>query len=131
MYDFCVIVPVKNAEDTVAAQIDALVDQSWPGSGEVVVVDNGSNDNTAVIAQSRGSSSKLVRVLDASRSIGAGAARNFGAAHSQSRLLLFCDADDVVARFLTEHALDSDLHSSITAEIFKVQKQLVRRMQVS
>lgn len=40
------------------------------------------------------------------------------------------DADDIVTHFLEEHALNSDLHSSITAQVFKVQKELFLDMYV-
>ena len=45
--DLAVIIPARNEEDRLGAQLDALIAQEWPGQWEIVVVDNGSTDGTA------------------------------------------------------------------------------------
>jgi len=83
-----VIVPAHNAEETLARCLAALEAQSLShGQYEVIVVDDGSTDRTADIAQRH--SVRLIRQANA----GPAAARNRGAAAAQGELLLFTDAD--------------------------------------
>lgn len=89
-----VIIPARNAADTLAEQLEGLVQQQTDHAWEVVVVDNGSTDATVTIATSFADRLELVVVPCARR--GANAARNAGARVARGELLLFCDADDVV-----------------------------------
>jgi len=87
-----VLLPCRDNEDTLGAQLDALAAQTYDGSIEVIVIDNGSHDRSAAVASGRPG----VRVVDASDGIGCGFARNRGASVASGELLLACDADDVV-----------------------------------
>ena len=90
-----VVLPALDAADTLGQQLDALAAQEVAGAWEVIVVDNGSTDGTVELAESY--SDRLpVRVLHCARP-GPSAARNEGAGAAQGAVLLFCDADDVVA----------------------------------
>ncbi len=83
-----VIVPACNAADTLQLCLDALATQDYPSSEyEIIVVDDGSTDETASIAQA--TSARVIRQANA----GAAAARNAGAHAAQGDLLLFTDAD--------------------------------------
>ena len=92
-----VIIPAYNAGDTLGDQLQALADQDWDGEWEVLVADNGSTDNTKQIVESYKDTLPGLRVVDATDKRGAGHARNVGAKESTGDVLLFCDADDVVA----------------------------------
>ncbi|MCL4880511.1 MAG: glycosyltransferase [Anaerolineae bacterium] len=82
-----VIIPAQNAERTLPECLDALVRQSL-SPFEVIVVDDGSTDQTRVIAEKAG-----VQVIRQEKSRGPAAARNLGAAHSTGDILCFTDAD--------------------------------------
>lgn len=89
-----VIIPVLNEAETIGTQLDALARQDAAVDGEVIVVDNGSTDDTVRVC--RAYSSLPIRVVVCERP-GTSAARNLGAATATADLLLFCDADDQVA----------------------------------
>ncbi len=83
-----VIVPAYNAAATLPACLAALQQQDFPHSQyEIIVVDDGSTDATAALAEAAG-----VRVIRQPNA-GPAAARNAGAAAACGELLLFTDAD--------------------------------------
>jgi glycosyltransferase involved in cell wall biosynthesis len=81
-----VIVPTYNEEDCIDFCLSSLMEQSHK-SYEVVVVDDGSSDST--LERVGKYPVKLLRTEHR----GPGQARNFGASHSQARILSFLDAD--------------------------------------
>jgi hypothetical protein len=93
--DVAVVIPAKNEADRIQATVTAAA--GIPGADLVVVVDDGSRDGTAAVAESAGAI-----VLRHSRSRGKGAALETGAEavrllerndHSQRHYLLFLDGD--------------------------------------
>ncbi|HWO42625.1 MAG TPA: glycosyltransferase, partial [Candidatus Eisenbacteria bacterium] len=92
--DLSVIVPCRNAERTIGAQLEALCRQAWPGLWEVVVADNGSNDRSRAIVERFARRLPALRCVDASGRLGAARARNVGAKAARGEALIFCDADD-------------------------------------
>ena len=83
-----VVVPCHNQAHFVAEAIASIRAQDWP-IREVVVVDDGSTDESAAIASGAGA-----RVVSQDRR-GAAAARNTGIRHTAGRLIAFLDADDL------------------------------------
>lgn len=85
-----VIIPVHNGARYLAAAIRSALDQTLPPD-EVLVVDDGSTDESAAIVQSFGFPVHLLRQPNR----GPAAARNLGAQHATGDLLAFLDADDL------------------------------------
>jgi glycosyltransferase involved in cell wall biosynthesis len=79
-----VVIPAYNAEKTLGACLAALQGQMV----EVIVVDDGSADNTAAIAQSYGAT-----LITLPHNRGRSVARNTGALAASGEILLFTDAD--------------------------------------
>lgn len=92
-----VIIACFNAADTLGTQLEALVQQQWSEPWEVIVADNGSQDNSVAIAEQYMGRIPNLQIVDASDRQGAAHARNVGAALAQGEALAFCDADDELA----------------------------------
>lgn len=92
-----VVVPARDAADTIGDQLAALAGQSYRGAWEVVVADNGSTDATRRRAARWQRRLPALTVVDASARRGVAHARNVGLRAARGDLLLICDADDVVA----------------------------------
>jgi glycosyltransferase involved in cell wall biosynthesis len=92
-----VIIPVLNGEGHVGAQLGALASQSYRGSWEVVVVDNGCTDRTVEVARGWEDRLPALTIADARGRRGLNHARNAGVAAARGEFLAFCDADDVAA----------------------------------
>jgi len=95
-----VIIPCYNGEDYIGQTLGSLFDQTRPAD-EIIVVDDGSEDQSVDIARSFGAS---VTVLTKENG-GAAKARNCGADHSTGDALMFLDADDVLAPDVLEHLI--------------------------
>jgi GT2 family glycosyltransferase len=106
-----VIVPVLNAGATLPGLLASLAEQRWSGEWEVLVADNGSNDDSFAIVERFKARLPGLRWIDASSRRGQAHARNVGAAASRGDALLFVDGDDEVGsgwleamgRALAEH----------------------------
>ena len=86
-----VIVPARDAQETLPRTLRALRAQRLGGDFEVIVVDDGSSDGTAAVANQAGDGVTLV----SQPPLGPAAARNFGVSRARGELLAFCDADVV------------------------------------
>ena len=85
-----VVIPAYNAERFLADAIQSILAQDYAHL-DIVVVDDGSTDETAAVAQNFGPSVRVIRQANA----GIGRARNAGVEIATSDLLAFLDADDV------------------------------------
>jgi glycosyltransferase involved in cell wall biosynthesis len=84
-----VIIPARDAADTLPDTLGGLRAQTFGGRVEVVLVDDGSRDATAAIARSSG----LVDRVLPGPGAGPAGARNAGAAAARAPALAFLDAD--------------------------------------
>ncbi|GLY14261.1 glycosyltransferase [Kineosporia rhizophila] len=92
-----VVIACYNAADTLGIQLEALARQTYRGSWNVIISDNGSTDHSRLVAQRYESRLPGLEIVDSSGTAGAGHARNIAAQHSSADFLAFCDADDEVA----------------------------------
>jgi glycosyltransferase involved in cell wall biosynthesis len=96
-----VIVPARDAAATLITLLDALAAQDLEEPFEVIVVDDGSSDQTARLAREHPA---VTTVLE-QEARGPGAARNRGAAEAGAPVLAFTDADCVPDRSWLRQAL--------------------------
>ena len=85
-----VIIPAHNAAKTINVCLQAMQKQQMASAihCEIIVVNDGSTDETAAIA-----TSAKVKVINHARKRGAAAARNSGISAARGEIILFTDAD--------------------------------------
>jgi glycosyltransferase involved in cell wall biosynthesis len=86
------IVAAYNAERYLAKALESLLRQTLPAA-ELVVIDDGSTDDTAKVASSFGARVRLIQQVNE----GPVAARNRGIRETNGELITFLDADDLAA----------------------------------
>lgn len=92
-----VILPVYNDPGGLETTIDTLLNQSYPRDRyEILIVDNGSTDETVTIANRFATNYRLVDVLVENEVQSSYAARNRGIHNAEGSLLAFVDADMTV-----------------------------------
>ena len=97
-----VIMPAYNAERYLATAVESVLRQTWRDL-ELLIVDDGSTDGTAELAQRFAARDDRVRVLQQDNA-GPGPARNTAFRAADGRFFAFLDSDDEWdAAFLSEH----------------------------
>jgi glycosyltransferase involved in cell wall biosynthesis len=86
-----VILPVHNRADVLERAISSVLEQDF-ADFELIVVDDGSTDESATVAQSI--TDERVRLIRLDRNRGGNAARNEGIRASRASLIAFLDSDD-------------------------------------
>src|SRR2546427_13260370 len=88
-----ILMAAYNGQEFIAESIQSALGQTWPRK-EIIIVDDGSSDQTLAIA--RRFASKEVSVVTQPNQ-GAGAARNKAYAMSQGDYIQWLDHDDLLA----------------------------------
>jgi cellulose synthase/poly-beta-1,6-N-acetylglucosamine synthase-like glycosyltransferase len=95
---FSIVVPVKNEAKVVGRLFAALSNLSYPADKvEIVVVEDGSTDDTLEACRRLASAHENVKVLQRTFSNGKSSALNYGLQHSEGDIVAVFDADSVPA----------------------------------
>ncbi|HEB85641.1 MAG TPA: glycosyltransferase [Gammaproteobacteria bacterium] len=86
---FSVIIPAYNSAATLVKAVESVIEQSWPAN-EIIVIDDGSTDNTLQVIRQFGDRIRLIQQANSGVSV----ARNRGADAATGDWLAFLDADD-------------------------------------
>ena len=103
--DISVVIPVHNRPDQVERAIASVHSQTHPAR-EIIVVDDGSDDETADRLQAMGT---RIRSLRMPQNAGVSAARNLGIAKAAGSFVAFLDSDD---EGLPRHLADLHAHAA-------------------
>ncbi|WP_027661344.1 glycosyltransferase family 2 protein [Salinispora fenicalii] len=100
-----IVVPFYNVGDYIRDCVESLARQTFQDY-EVVMVDDGSQDNSADIAHAYASRDSRFRVVT-QENLGLGPARNTGTRHSVGEYITFVDSDDLVPPYAYQSMVSS------------------------
>lgn len=94
MIKISVIVPAYNAEKTLGRCIDSIIAQTY-SDFEVIIINDGSKDNTASIAESYVKKDNRIRLINKPNG-GISSVRNLGIKEAKGEYINFVDSDDYI-----------------------------------
>lgn len=89
-----VIVPVYKVEKYINECVKSIVTQTYKNL-EIILVDDGSPDNSGIICDEYAKSDSRVKVIHKTNG-GLSDARNFGLEKACGKYVMFCDSDDII-----------------------------------
>lgn len=92
-----VIVPVYNSCEYIGSTLDSIINQDFTDF-EVIVIDDGSTDNSLEIIRERLSSSSILHEIIHQDNMGVSSARNRGIEMANGDYMVFIDSDDCVRK---------------------------------
>ncbi len=106
-----IIIPVYNAEDYLDRCLESIFEQSFP-SYEVILVDDGSTDSSALICDRYSATDPRFRTIHKENG-GVSSARNAGINLAKGEYLMFVDSDDA----LLPDALDRMMEGVVNEDV--------------
>lgn len=110
LFDLSIIVPTYNCEKYIEECISSIVNQNGKYLYEVIIVDDGSQDNTLTILK-KFSNISNIRIITKTNG-GSASARNRGICESNGKYIMFVDSDDRLSdnaiEYLMTKALNED-----------------------
>lgn len=100
-----IIVPVYNAEQYLGYTITSILKQTYKNI-EIILVNDGSKDDSLIICQNYAAIDDRVKVLDVPNG-GVSNARNCGIESATGEYIQFVDSDDVITENMTERLVDT------------------------
>lgn len=97
---FSIIIPSFNRAGTICRSIESILNQSV-SNWEIIVVDDGSTDNTQLVVEPYLSDSRIHYYFKQNE--GVSLARNYGSNLSNGEFLLFLDSDDLLENMALEN----------------------------
>jgi|SRR5690554_6738744 len=101
-----VIIPAFNAEQFITASLNSVLDQRYSSNIEIIVIDDGSSDNTRLVVSEMAQHHPQIQLLKNNRKKGPSGARNVGLLNATGDYIAFLDADDLWLPNHLENGLD-------------------------
>lgn len=102
-----IIVPIYNIEDCLERCVESIRNQTWRNL-EILLVDDGSTDNTGALCDALGERDSRIRVFHKENG-GSSSARNLGIREAKGEWLGFVDSDDWIDADMYERLLETAL----------------------
>lgn len=114
-----IVVPVYNMEKHLRCCLDSLINQTY-SSVEIIVVDDGSQDESPIICDEYANKYENVKVIHKTNG-GVSSARNEGINIAKGHYISFVDSDDYIHPMMIEKLLNemTETHSDISVCQFK------------
>jgi len=108
---------VKNGEKTILDALKSVIDQDFPKTEiEIIIVDDGSTDNTLKIIEDFASRTRVQLKIFSQSWRGIASARNVVLRHSQAKYIVWVDADMRLCKdFLKKQVEFMELHPMVAA----------------
>jgi glycosyltransferase involved in cell wall biosynthesis len=90
-----VIIPAYNASKTIVSAISSVFAQTFDGDVKIIVIDDGSTDDTRAIVSDMTLGNRQIVLLSNERKKGPSGARNTGLLRADGNYVAFLDADDI------------------------------------
>lgn len=113
-----IIIPVFNAEETLNRCLTSVCEQTYKNI-EIIIVDDGSTDDTAVIANHFCKNDYRIKYFYQTNK-GVSAARNMGLKYVQGEYVGFCDGDDWIDEDMFEHLIINMVASNSDVSIVQL-----------
>ena len=91
-----IIIPCYNCANTIEEAVESIFLQTISFSFEVIMVDDGSSDNTFLLLKTLQQRYSNISIYQNDQNYGGGYTRNRGASYATGEILLFFDADDLI-----------------------------------
>jgi glycosyltransferase involved in cell wall biosynthesis len=91
--DVSIIVPVYNGALFIEQCINSLLDQTYRGNVEIIIINDGSTDNSLNLLNKLYGTHPKIQIYTKENG-GVSSARNFGIMKSKGNFICFCDIDD-------------------------------------
>lgn len=89
-----IIMPAYNSESTILQAVESVINQSYP-YWELIIIEDGSNDDTKRIVEELGSRDPRIQAIFNERNMGVSCSRNCGLSAVQGEWIAFLDSDDL------------------------------------
>lgn len=110
-YLISIIVPVYNTEAFLARCIESVIHQTY-SNWELILIDDGSSDNSPVMCDKWAELDKRIRVLH-KKNGGASSARNIGLKHMRGQYVTFLDSDDCLTTDCLEESVNAIIRDNL------------------
>jgi len=108
-----VIIPSLNSGKYIAETVNSVLQQSY-SLIEIIVVDDGSWDDTKLIVKKISKLNPRVRLVELDSNIGIGRARNIGQTLATGEYIAFCDSDDIWEKNKLQYQVDFLVNNNIS-----------------
>lgn len=95
-----IIVPIYNVEQYLERCIESIINQTYKNL-EIILVDDGSKDNSGTIADTYASKDNRIKVIHKENG-GLSDARNHGLDQAKGKYIIFIDSDDFIDSSMCE-----------------------------
>lgn len=120
--EISVIIPAYNAQNTIIKCLDSIMRQDGARDVEIIVVNDGSTDETGKIVQEYRYNRPNIQLINMLHNRGISVARNNGMHFANGRYITFVDADDMVG--ISQNAIQQLMKEKI------IEHNIISPMQV-
>lgn len=114
--------PAYNCEKTIPESVESILEGNFMYGDELVIVDDGSTDNTRKILNELKNKYPVIKLLKHTRNKGGSAARNSAVENTENKILFCLDSDNVLVpggiRKLKVHLLNSGADVAAFQELY-------------